>query len=242
MLGAMALLVACSEGQERAGAVVAVVTPGQLAPGLDAPEHAASEQEQPAATEQEQPAATEPGEPAPAPAAPEPVDGGLSGTDWVVLGLLGIAAVALIGSAISAAGRYWASKAARRNAVSARLSDIVGSCRWIQDSGTMELLLIQHPLQIQSAWAPVRTQMMDTESQISILRTNIEDDDRRELLDGLGLNLTALRSATEAYVTITSRAGSESSELVQSANQSVMDWRRELQISIELVASHVSYR
>lgn len=236
LLALLLLVVACSEeGQQQVSdALENVSTTAPLAPDSDAPEDTAPEPEAPA---------PEPEAPEPQPEAPAVEEDGLSDSDWVLLILLGIAAVALIGAAITAAGRHSASKSARKNAVATRLSDIVGSCRWIHDSGSMEVLLVQDPSQIQSAWAPVRTRMMDAESQISTLAANTSDDDLQRSLHDLGQSLNALRSAEEAYVTAKARAvGLEGQELLRTSYQTVIDRRREFQMSIEPVATEMRYR
>jgi len=231
------LLAACSdEGQQRVDEALENVS-------TTAPTDAEAPADAEPAPEPEPAPETEPETPPSEPETPTAEDSGLSNSDWVLLILLAIAAVALIAASISAAGRYSASKAARKNAVATRIGDIVGSCRWIHDSGSMEVLLVQSPLQVQSAWAPVRTRMMDTESQIATLAANTGDPDLQHALHDLGQSVTALRSAEEAYVTAKTRAtGVDGDELLQSSHQAVIDRRRDLQMSLQPLAANVTYR
>lgn len=234
LVGAMVLLLAActEEGQQQVSdALENVSATGEITlPEGSVPEEAAPDPEPETTT-------------APEPDDPADDEDGLSSSDWVLLLLLGIAAVALIAAAISAAGRYSASKSARRSAVSMRIGDIVGSSRWIHDSGSMAVLLVQDPNQVQSAWAPVRTRMMDAESQIATLGANVKDEELRGVLHDLGQAVTGLRSAEEAYVTAKSRAvGVDGEELLRSSYQSVIDRRRDLQLAIEPLATQLSYR
>lgn len=226
-LGALIILPAgCSEeGQERIGDALESVT--TTVPDESVP------RETPAPTEAPEP------QPTTAPVTEQPAGqgDGMSSSDWLLLILLGVAAVALIATAISAAGRYSASKLARKSAISTRIGDIVGASRWIHDSGSMEVLLVQNPSQVQLAWAPVRTRMMDIESQVSTLAATIDDDDLEQALHDLGQALTGLRSVQEAYVGVKTRSvGYEGDQLLQSSYQTVIDSRRGLQMAIDPVA------
>jgi hypothetical protein len=230
------LLAACSEeGQQQVSEALENAST-TVADGSAAPT-APPETEAPA-PEPEQPAPEQPVQEQPTQA----TESGLSSSDWLLLILLGIAAVALIAAAIAAAGRYWASKLARKNAVATRLGDIIGTCRWIHDSASMEVLLIHDPAQIQAVWAPVRTRMMDVESQISTLAANTHDGNLQRSLHALGQSVTSLRSAEEGFVTTMSRSGGTEQELLRSNNQAVIDRRRDLQMAIDPVAVELSSR
>ncbi|MGI9598233.1 MAG: hypothetical protein ACR2QK_18870 [Acidimicrobiales bacterium] len=242
---AMLLLAACSEeGQQQVSDalenVSTTVGDGGGDSGGDGGGEAQPEPTAPPATEA--PAQPEPTAPVGEAPAEGTTESDLSSSDWILLILLGIAAVALIAAAVSAAGRHSASKSARKNAVANRLGDIIGSARWIHDSGSMEVLLVQDPNQIQSAWAPVRTRMMDVESQISTLAANTRDGDLQRSLHGLGQAVTSLRSAEEGYVTTMTRSRGAEQELLRSNHQSVIDRRRDLQMAIDPVAMEMSTR
>ena len=197
----------------------------------------------------EQPAETAPPEPEPEPETTEAPaaegdqasDDGLSTEEWVLLGVLAVVVVAVIAGITSAASRRSATKAAASSELHAQLSEIVGTSRWIHDSGSVEILLATDPTQAQSAWMEVRRRMVDVEGQISAMAAGTTDTNLQAVLRNLGQSVGELRGAAETYVSAKLRlAGTaDSDDLLRIPDQAVNDHRQRLRAAIEPVAAAV---
>ena len=125
--------------------------------GVELPIETSTTSEQPPETEPPttEPPATQPPETAP-PAEGGTTEEGLSTEDWVLIGLLGVAILAIILAATSGATNRKQANDAARAQLNGRLNEIVGSSRWINDQGSIEVLRVNDAAQLQASWSSVR--------------------------------------------------------------------------------------
>ena len=157
--------------------------------------------------------------------------------DWILIGLLLLATIALTAAIVMFATGRAEAKAAARRALQNRLSDIVGRSRWVHDSGSREVLLSIDVDRMQLAWTEVRGRIVGLESDLAALSTQLDDPGLVSDLQYLARSLGDLRSAQEAYVTTRARAGNSRTELTRISDETVSARRRQLQGAIEPLAA-----
>lgn len=163
---------------------------------------------------------------------PPPEDEGFSDEDWILIVLLGIAALAIVIGATSAASKHSDKKKSAKADLNRQLGSIVGGTRWLADSGAIELVGISSPQQLQATWNGVRERSIDLESQIASLSGSV-DPGLSQSLTNLGQSVAGVRSSMRSYVTVRSDAdGAASDAAVQSAADAVT--RRCQQLRIDL--------
>ena len=245
-LGALALLLsACSdEAKEQIGEAIEGVETG---PGRDTAGGSVPPATDPPATD---PPATDPpsteAAPATDPPATEPAPGGeqpatddrISTEDWILLGILGIAAFALIVGVTSAAHRHSEKKAAALAEQNRSIGEIVGVARWIHDQGSLEVLRLTDPGQLERAWNDVRGRMVDLEAEVATERASTDDAHLDRSLDQLGQSVAGLRGALSSSVGLRTGAGAGSqTQLIQDAAQTARERRIQLAAAIDTVAA-----
>ncbi len=183
------------------------------------------------------PPATAPAATAP-PATDSSSDTGLSNEDWLLLAILGVVAFAVIVGATSAATHHSDKKSAARAELNGKLSDIVGGCRWLHDSGSLDVLRQSDPIQLTSAWDTFRGRAVDVEGRISALAAGPIDSNLVQSLNFLGQSVAGLRSALSSNVSLRMDAEATSQlPLVDQSTQTVTDRRRQLDQAVGPVAS-----
>ena len=245
-LGALALLLsACSdEAKEQIGEAIEGVETG---PGRDTAGGSVPPATDPPATD---PPATDPpsteAAPATDPPATEPAPGGeqpatddrISTEDWILLGILGIAAFALIVGVTSAAHRHSEKKAAALAEQNRSIGEIVGVARWIHDQGSLEVLRLTDPGQLERAWNDVRGRMVDLEAEVATERASTDDAHLDRSLDQLGQSVAGLRGALSSSVSLRTGADAGSqTQLIQDAAQTARERRIQLAAAIDTVAA-----
>lgn len=156
---------------------------------------------------------------------------------WLLVVLLLMIAFALVVAATMAATRRADAKQAARRELLNHLSEIVGTSRWVHDSGSNEVLLATDVNQMQMAWYEVRARIITLESDIAALTANTFDVGLTSDLNYLAQSLADLRSAEEGYVTTKARAGNSRAELTRISDETVGARRRQLQAAIEPIAA-----
>ncbi len=262
-LGALALLLsACSDeakeqigeaiegvetgpGRDTAGGSVPPATdpPATDPPATDPPSTEAAPATDPPSTEAAP--ATDPPSTEAAPAT-EPAPGGeqpatddrISTEDWILLGILGIAAFALIVGVTSAAHRHSEKKAAALAEQNRSIGEIVGVARWIHDQGSLEVLRLTDPGQLERAWNDVRGRMVDLEAEVATERASTDDAHLDRSLDQLGQSVAGLRGALSSSVSLRTGADAGSqTQLIQDAAQTARERRIQLAAAIDTVAA-----
>ncbi len=245
-LGALALLLSvCSdEAKDQLGEAIEGVetgsggdTAGGSAPPATDPPATDPPSTDPPSTEA--PPATDP------PAAEPPSDGEqpatddeMSTEDWILLGILGIAAFALIVGVTSAAHSHSEKKAAALADQNRSIGEIVGAARWIHDQGSLEVLRLTDPGQLERSWNDVRGRMIDLEAEIATIRAATDDAQLERSLDQLGQSVSGLRGALGSSVSLRTGADAGSQpELIQDATRTARERRSQLAAAIEPVAA-----
>ncbi len=250
-LGASALLLSvCSdEAKEQLGEAIEGVETGS---GGDTAGGSAPPATDPPATD---PPATDPpstdppsteAPPATDPPAVQPPSGGeqaaaedgMSTEDWILLGILGVAAFALIVGVTSAAHSHSEKKAAALAEQNRSIGEIVGASRWIHDQGSLEVLRVTDPGQLERSWNDVRGRMVDLEAEIATKRAATDDAHLDRSLDQLGQAVAGLRGALNASVSLRTGADAGSqTQLIQDAAQTARERRSQLAAAIDPVAA-----
>jgi hypothetical protein len=246
-LGGVALLLgACSdEAKDQIGEAIEGVETG---PGGDTAGSSAPPATDPPATD---PPSTDPpsteAPPATEPPATEPPAGGdqqpttddeMSTEDWILLGILGVAALALITGVTSAAHRHSEKKAAALAEQNRSIGEIVGTSRWIHDQGSLEVLRQTDPDLLGRSWDDLRGRMIDLEAEIVTKRSTIDDADLGRSLDRLGQAVAGLRGALTSLVSLSTGADAGSQTgLIQDASQTARERRQQLAAAIDPVAA-----
>jgi len=165
-------------------------------------------------------------------------DDELSDEDWIILIVLGLAAFAVIIFATSAATRHKDKKVAARSNLDNQLGELVGTSRWIHDSGCLEVVQVDDPDRLQSTSGNLRSRMMDLENQISVLSNQTGDNALNSSLRNLGQSVAGLRSAMDGLVS--ARLGPDAGDqqaLIDSATQTFNQRRGQLGAAIDPVAA-----
>ena len=193
-------------------------TGGESAPATDPPATDPPATDPPATD----PPATDP------PATEAPSSGEDAGTtddamtteEWILLGILAVAAIALIVGATSAAHNHSEKKAAAQAERNRTIGQVVGTSRWVHDQGSVEILRQSDPAQLDRSWDDVRGRMVDLEAQIATTRTSTDDAALERALGSLGQAVAGLRGALSSYVALRTGpdAGSQT-DLIQDATQ-----------------------
>jgi hypothetical protein len=157
----------------------------------------------------------------------------LTNEEWVLLILLGIAAVAIIIGATSAATSHSQRKQQQQSDRRRRLTDIGGGVRWLLDQGSMSVLQAK-PTQVAGAWASVRPHEIDLEGKTAQLAAGSGDSLLDSSLSRLGQELAGLRGAIESYV---SACAGGQADLVASSRQTVMSRRQQVEIVLQPITA-----
>ena len=156
--------------------------------------------------------------------------------EWVLLGILAIAAIALIVGVTSAAHNHSEKKAAAQAEQNRTIGQIVGTSRWVHDQGSVEILRQSDPDQLTRSWDDVRGRMVGLESEIATKRASTQNADLDRALGTLGQSVAGLRGALSSYVSLRTDAGAQP-DLVQDASQTARERRQQLQAAIDPVAA-----
>ena len=211
-------------------------TGGESAPAIDPPAT------DPPATDP--PATDSPATDPPATEAPASGEGAgttddaMTTEEWILLGILAVAAIALIVGATSAAHNHSEKKAAAQAERNRTIGQVVGTSRWVHDQGSVEILRQSDPAQLDRSWDDVRGRMVDLEAQIATTRTSTDDAALERALGSLGQAVAGLRGALSSYVALRTGpdAGSQTA-LIQDATQTARERRQQLQAAIDPVAA-----
>ena len=158
--------------------------------------------------------------------------------EWILLGILAVAAVALIVGVTSAAHSHSEKKAAAQAEQNRTIGQIVGTSRWVHDQGSIEILRQSDPDQLNRSWDDVRGRMVDLEAQIATKRTATDDANLERALGTLGQSVAGLRGALSSYVSLrTSPDAGTQTDLIQDATQTARERRQQLQAAIDPVAA-----
>jgi hypothetical protein len=165
-------------------------------------------------------------------------DDAMSTEDWILLGILGVAAFALIVGVTSAAHSHSEKKAAALAEQNRSIGEIVGTSRWIHDQGSLEVLRQTDPGALERSWDDLRGRMVDLEARIATKRSATDDGDLGRSLDRLGQAVAGLRGALTSYVSLSAGAvpGTEP-ELIQDASRTARERRNQLAAAIDPVAA-----
>ena len=118
------------------------------------------------------------------------------------------------------------------------IGEIVGTARWIHDQGSVEVLRLTDPDQIERSWGDVRGRMIDLEADVATKRAATDDPDLAGSLGRLGESVAGLRGALSSYVSL--RTGPDAGtqpELIQDAAGTARERRQQLAAAIEPVAA-----
>lgn len=189
-----------------------------------------------AAPEQPAPEEPAPEEPSP-PVADDTVDDGLSSEDWLLIAIIGAVAFVIILIAGSASSRRSGAKQAARTSLNARLGELVGIGQWVHDQGSIDVLRVNDPVQLQAVWATVRGRMIDLEGRTAILAADVADPQLRQSTAQLGQAVAALRGALESNVALRLDRQPGQEHLLQSSTQAVHDRLQELRFAIGPVSA-----
>ena len=146
--------------------------------------------------------------------------------------------VAVIMGVTSLAHHHSEKKQAVKANLNSRLGEIVGSARWIHDQGSMDVLRVSDPRQLASTWDGVRERIIDLESNVSGLGSQVSDRSLQQSLSRLGQTAAGLRGALESSVSL--RLGSDAADqadLIQGARQTVEERRQQFGQAIDPVAA-----
>ena len=192
-----------------------------------------------APSEGEAPPETAPPETAPPEEGTPSEDGeGLTTEEWILIGILAVAAFALIVGATSASSRHSEKKHAARVALNDRLGEIVGGSRWMVDQGSVEIMSTNDPAQLRTSWDDLRRRAIDLEGQIAALATGSGDGHLDESLGYLGQRVAGLRGALDSLVSLrTSHDAMSQQALIVNAEQTVQERRQQTAAAIEPVAA-----
>ena len=162
----------------------------------------------------------------------------MSTEDWILLGILGVAAFALIVGVTSAAHSHSEKKAAALAEQNRSIGEIVGTSRWIHDQGSVEVLRQTDPGLLDRSWDDLRGRMVDLEARIATKRSATDDGDLGRSLDRLGQAVAGLRGALTSYVSLSAGPvpGSQT-ELIQDASRTARERRNQLAAAIDPVAA-----
>ena len=171
---------------------------------------------------------------------PPPADNqsdGMSTEEWIVLVVLAVAAAAVIVGATYASTRHAQRKGAAQSVLRDRLNNIVGTSRWLQDQGSVEVLRPSEPEQLHQAWNGIREHAIDLESEIAVLARQVGNSRLSRVLVDLGQSVAALRGALDANVSLrVDPAALDHAELVQSSTHTVHQRRYQLDTTVAAVA------
>lgn len=165
-------------------------------------------------------------------------DDAMTTEEWILLGILAVAAVALIVGVTSAAHNHSEKKAAALAEQNRSIGQIVGTSRWVHDQGSVEILRQSDPAQLNRSWDDVRGRMVDLEAQIATKRSGTDDAALERALGTLGQTVAGLRGALSSYVSLrTSPDAGTQTDLIQDATQTARERRQQLQAAIDPVAA-----
>lgn len=250
-LGTIALLGACTSDGSRlddlgggGDAPAEGGTGGEEAqPGEPAPEPEAPEPEpEPEAPEPETPA-PEPEVPTPEPPAGElpeetPDDDGLSTQEWVVLLIIGIAALALVMGVVSLATNHTEKKKIAQSSQNRRVGELVGLGRWILDQGSVEVLRATEARQLQTAWLTMRARSIDLETRSASLASTIDDPNVGDMILRLATGVAALRGSLDTNVSLRLDPNATANTvLIDDTTRSVYQRRQDVQLDLSRLAA-----
>jgi type II secretory pathway pseudopilin PulG len=156
--------------------------------------------------------------------------------EWILLGILALAAIALIVGVTSAAHNHSEKKAAAQAEQNRTIGQIVGTSRWVHDQGSVEVLRQSDPGQLTRSWDDVRGRMVGLESEIATKRASTQNADLERALGTLGQSVAGLRGALSSYVSLRTDAGAQP-DLIQDASQTARERRQQLAAAIDPVAA-----
>ncbi len=110
-----------------------------------------------------------------------------------------------------------------------RYADVVGGFRWVHDQGTIEVLRISEPNQLNRSWPPLNQRIIDLEGQTASLALEEPDENAASALGDLGRAAAALRAAMDADVALRSdSSAAHRVDILRSAAQTVQLRRTDL--------------
>ena len=237
-VGTVALLGACTSDGSPAVSLPAPETPDEGAP--------------PPETSPPEPAPEPEPEPAPEPAPePEPAPGttvasgeasgqddGLTTEEWVVLILLGVAALALVMGVVSLTTNHSDKKKAAQSSQNRRIGELVGLGRWILDQGSVDVLRATEAQQLQTAWQTMRARSIDLETRSASLAGATDDPNLYEMVQRLAQNVAALRGSLETNVSLRldSNAAANTA-LIDDTTRSVYQRRQDVQMDLNRLST-----
>jgi hypothetical protein len=243
VLMSASLVVACSgDGTSPLTSLDATLPEGSRPPLTAPPVEPDTEEPAPEpAPEPSQPALTAPApepepEPAPAPVAPTVDDEGLTGEEWALLIVIGVAVLAIVIGAASLASRRTRRRNQQRTTYQQRLDDITRGCRSIHDSAVLSILQTSNPVMLQSTFAAARNQLIDLEGRASTLAAELSDESARRSLHDLGLAVAGVRGALETNVGLrVDPEGPGQGELIDASNRTVLHRSDQLESALQQV-------
>lgn len=162
----------------------------------------------------------------------------LTTEDWILLGVIGVLAIAVIMGVTSLASHHSEKNAAAKTSLNRRLGEIVGAARWVHDQGSIEILRLTDTRQLASSWNGVRERIVDLEARISVLANETHDGRLEQALLRLGQTAAGLRGALESSVSLRLGAdAADQTDLIQDARHTVDERRHQFGQAIEPVAA-----
>lgn len=158
--------------------------------------------------------------------------------EWLVLIILGVAALAAVLGLAGMISNRRKSVASAQSELQQHVSQAVTDSRWVHDSGTVEVMRQSDPDLLRSTWSGVRLRMGGIEEQVSRLEAGTDNRSLAKKIGALAQSLVALRGAIDAYVSVKADPNSQPA-LTQDALDTVTARRSELEAAIEPVAATV---
>ncbi|MGI9645530.1 MAG: hypothetical protein ACR2O6_09505 [Ilumatobacteraceae bacterium] len=157
----------------------------------------------------------------------EETDDGLTTEEWVLLILLGIAAIAIIIGITSAATNRSDKKNAQKRNLNNRLRDVTSGCRWVNDQALPSVLQATTSDQLNYAWGSARKHMVDLEAKIANLAAGTGDSSLDRSLSALGQSVAGLRGAVESNVNLRLQPDANAQQAAIQASAQTVTQRRQ---------------
>lgn len=207
-------------------------------PGITLPETSNPDEPAPEPTTPEAPPETTAPEPPPeTPATTVPAEGEdqpLTTEEWVLVILLGLLILGAVAAIAAMLGR--GSKKGSTNSRQMRLDDINRMSRTVHDSSVPSVLHASDVAAIQSAWAATQHQLVDLESRVAALATDITDTEARRAVQEVANASVGVRGALESNVAL--RVGTDAAnqtDLIENSSRTVMQRNDQLETALQRV-------
>lgn len=165
-------------------------------------------------------------QPSPEPVVDEP------GRNWwpLVLGLLAIlVVVALVGAAMSR-------RRAERARLQAAVRDLLGTGRWVLDQGSLEVMRLTEPSQLDRSWQVVRERLVGMEERVATLLVDIRDTELADTLREVSEVSESLRSVLDGNVALRSDTNPDTG-LVADSGDAVRQRRNDFGAALDRLAT-----